>query len=164
MWFGERRGVFLTVAGANGAEVAEDSVLYRNLLDALQASGDDAVPLLVRSYRPRLFRVSALLQIHPDLLAEKVVDAVTVALRTSFSFAARDFGQPVHFSEVVGVMQNVDGVLSVDVDEFHRSDLPAGPKPEPHIPSAVPRPGASAILPAELVTLDPRPLDLRVRT
>jgi hypothetical protein len=163
-WFGERRGVFLTVAGANGAEVAADSVLYRNLLDALQASGDDAVPLLVRSYRPRLFRVSALLQIDPDLLAEKVVDAVTVALATSFSFAARDFGQPVHFSEVVGVMQNVDGVLSVDVDEFHRSDLPAGPKPEPHIPSAVPRPGASAILPAELVTLDPRPLDLRVRT
>jgi hypothetical protein len=138
--------------------------LYHNLLDALQTSGDEAVPLIVRSYRPRLFRVAALLQIDPDLLPEKVVDAVSAALRASFAFAARDFGQPVHFSEVVAVMQNVEGVRSVDVDELHRSDLPAGQKPEPHIPAAVPRPGASTVLPAELVTLDPRPLDLRVRT
>ncbi len=162
-WFGERRGVFLTVAGADGADVDQSSPLYPNLLAALLANGDDAVPLLVRSYRPRFFRLGAVLQIDPDFVADTVIANVTAALGTAFSFAARAFGQPVHFSEVVGVMQNVDGVVSVDVDEFHRSDLPAGPAPEPHIAAAAPRPGGTAIVPAELVTLDPRPLNLRVQ-
>jgi predicted phage baseplate assembly protein len=162
-WFGERRGVFVTVAGSNGAEVDEDSTLYENLVSAMRASGDATVPLVVKSYQARLFRVSAELQIDADLLPDKVVADVEQALRTAFSFSARDFGQPVHFSEVVGVMQNVRGVVSVDVNEFHRSDLQAGLEPEPHIPAAAPQSGTTGVTAAELLTLDPRPLEIGVR-
>jgi hypothetical protein len=69
----------------------------------------------------------------------------------------------VHFSDIVGVMQNVRGVVSVDVIEFHRSDLAAGSTPEVHIAAAAPQPGDTQVLGAELLTLDPRPLTLEVQ-
>ena len=162
-WFGEKRGVFVTIAGSDGAEVPEGSALYGNLVSAMKASGDSTVPLLVKSYRPRLFRVAAVLQVDPDYLADKVVADVEQILRDTYGFSARDFGQPVHFSDIVGVMQNVRGVVSVDVIEFHRSDLAAGSAPEAHIAAAAPQPGDTQVLGAELLTLDPRPLTLEVQ-
>ncbi|MGH9866929.1 MAG: putative baseplate assembly protein [Candidatus Polarisedimenticolia bacterium] len=161
-WFGGRRGVFVTVAGSDGAEVVEDSELYENLLAAMQSNGDRTVPLAIRSYRPRLFRVSAALGIDSDDLADQVLADVEEELRRNFGFDARNFGQPVHFSEVVTAMQSVTGVLYVDVQTFHRSDLQA--TVEPRIPAATPRPRAAKTEAAELLTLDPRPLDLEVVT
>jgi hypothetical protein len=163
-WFGEKRGVFVTIAGAGGADVKEESALYAHLLEAMKTSGDPTVPLVVKSYQPRLFRVAASLKIDPTLLPEKVRAAIETTLRDTFSFARRDFGHPVHFSDVVGAIQNVPGVVFVDVNEFHRSDLPAGPVPEAHIAAAVPRAGSgqAQVLPAEMLTLDPRPLALEV--
>ena len=101
VWSGEKRGVFVTVAGSNGAEVPGDSALYKNLLTAMRQAGDPTVPLLVESYEPRLFRLSAAIKVHPDYLPEKVLAAVEQRLRESFSFEARTFGQPVHLSEVI---------------------------------------------------------------
>jgi predicted phage baseplate assembly protein len=162
-WFGEKRGVFVTVAGSKGAVVKDDSQLFHNLVTAMQAAGDPTVPLRVASYQPRLFQVSAVLKLDPDLLPAKVLADVTQTLRDAFAFEARDFGQPVHFSEVVGITQNVRGVLAADITEFHRSDQAAGPKPEPHLAAAVPRPGDTVVSAAELLTLDPRPLILGVQ-
>ena len=159
-WFGEKRGVFVTVAGARGAAVEEGSDLHRNLVDALRLAGDDTVPLLVRSYMSRLFRVAAALKLDPDRVPEPVVAAVTAALREAFSFAARDFGQPVHLSEVIRVIQSVPGVQFVDVNAFHLADQPADRLPR--IAAAAPRPGETDVAPAELLTLDPRPLQLEV--
>jgi hypothetical protein len=159
-WFGEKRGVFLTVAGSDGAPVEETSDLYRNLVDALRLAGDDTVPLLVKSFTPRLFAVAGALKIDLDRVPEQVVDAVTRALRHAFSFEARDFGQPVHLSEVIAVMQAVPGVIFVDVDALHRADEDV--ERRPRIPAAVPRPGDDDVAPAELLTLDPRPLALEV--
>ena len=159
-WFGEKRGVFVTIAGPNGAEIKETSELYLNLIDALRLAGDETVPLLVKSYSPRLFRVAGSLEIDPDRVPQQVVDAVTLALRDAFSFQARAFGQPVHLSEVVAVMQAVPGVVSVDVNAFHRSEDNADRLPR--IPAAVPRPGDTTVTSAELLTLDPRPVELEV--
>jgi predicted phage baseplate assembly protein len=159
-WFGEKRGVFLTVAGAGGAEVSETGDLYRNLVDALRLAGDDTVPLLVKSYTPRLFRVAASLAIDPDRVPEQVIEAATRALRDAFSFEARQFGQPVHLSQIVAVMQAVPGVVFVDVNAFHRADEPEARVAR--IPAAFPRPGADAVAAAELLTLDPRPVELEV--
>jgi hypothetical protein len=159
-WFGEKRGVFLTVAGSRGAEVEEGSDLHRHLVDALRRAGDDTVPLLVQSYTPRLFRVAAALKVDADRVPEQVVAAVELALRSAFSFDARQFGQPVHLSEVIRVIQSVPGVEFVDVNAFHPADQPPGRLPR--IAAAAPRPGATAVAAAELLTLDPRPLQLEV--
>lgn len=162
VWFGERRGIFVTVAAAKGAEVKSDSALYKNLLTAMRKAGDPAVPLLVQSYEPRLFRLTAAVRVDPDYLPEKVLAAIEQQLRASFSFDARAFGQPVHLSEVIAVMQNVRGVTEVDVKEFYRSDQT--PDLKPRLEAKQPRPGGDGIFAAQLLTLDPRPLALEVMT
>jgi hypothetical protein len=152
--------VFVTVAGAKGAEVKADGELYKNLLKALRQFGDPAVPLIVESYQPRLFRLSAAVKVHPDYLVEKVLAAVEQKLRESFSFEARTFGQPVNLSEVIAFIQNTPGVTAVDVNEFYRSDEPSDLKPR--LEAAMPRLGGDKVFAAELLTLDPRPLGLEV--
>jgi hypothetical protein len=159
-WFGEKQGVFVTIAGAGGAEVEEDSKLGVNLMTAMRESGDPRVPLQIKTYQPRFFRLSATLSIHPDYLSEIVLAAVEQKLRDTYSFEARAFGQPVHLSEVIGVMQNVEGVVAVDVDEFYLSNEAV----DRHLrlAAAYPLPGDDEVFPAELLTLDPRPLKLGV--
>ena len=129
-------------------------------MKAMQKAGDPFVPLLVKSYQSRFFRLSAAIQVDPDFLPETVLPAVEHKLRDTYSVDARAFGQPVHLSEVIGVMQNVRGVVSVDVNEFYRSDQAVDRKTR--IAAAVPRPGDQEIFPAELLTLDPQPLALEV--
>lgn len=160
VWSGEKRGVFVTVAGSKGSEVPDDSPLLKNLLTAMRQAGDPTVPLDVVSYEPRFFRLSAAVQVHPDYTPEKVLAAVEQRLRQSFSFEARAFGQPVHLSEIIAVMQNVPGVVAVDVNKLYRNDKPAAWNPR--LEAAAPRPGGDEVLAAELLTLDPSPLGLEV--
>ncbi|HSB10217.1 MAG TPA: putative baseplate assembly protein [Blastocatellia bacterium] len=159
-WFGQKRGVFVTVSGSKGAEVKDGSELHKSLVNAIRRFGDPLVQLAVKSYQPRLFRVTAAVQVDPDYLPEKVLAQVGQKLRETYSFDARSFGQPVHLSEVIGVMQNVRGVVAVEVSEFYRSDLPVDRKTR--IAAAVPLQGDDQVFPAELLTLDPRPLGLEV--
>ena len=159
-WSSQKRGVFLTVAGAKGAPVDNTNPLCQNLTTALQKAGGPHVPLAIQSYEPRFFRVTAHIQVHPDYLAEKVLAAVEQQLRERFSFDEREFGQPVARSEVIAVMQNVAGVTAVDVDEFYRSDEPATLKPL--LAADMPRPGSNNVVAAELLMLDPQPLALKV--
>jgi len=157
-WNGEQRGVLLTVAGANGAAI--ESPLDKNLLAALRAAGDPAVPLEVASYQPRLFRLKAKVRVHPDYLPENVLAEVERSLRARFSFDARAFGQFVALSEVIGCMQSVAGVLAVDVDELYRTGETAALNTR--LNSDAPRAGSRQAAPAELLTLDPGALALEV--
>jgi predicted phage baseplate assembly protein len=159
-WYGEKRGIFVTVAGSRGADVSDDSELHKNLVSALQQFGDPFVQLLVKSYQPRFFRLSARVKPDPDFLPDDVMARVEEQLRETYSFDARLFGQPVHLSEVIGVIQNVRGVVAVDVSEFYRSDLAVERKTR--IVAAFPLQGGDEVFPAELLTLDARPLALEV--
>jgi predicted phage baseplate assembly protein len=159
-WSGATRSAFLTIAGANGAAVEKTSRLYTNLLQAMAAAGDPTVPLAVESYTPRLFRLSAGLQVDPAFLPVKVVAAVTDALRAEFGFSARMLGQQIALSEVMTVIQHVPGIVAVDVNSFYRSDEPE--RRADFLPAAAPQAGADSPFGAELLTLDPRPLNLEV--
>lgn len=161
-WFGEERGIFVTISGAAGAEVAEDSQLFNNLLKAMREAGDPLVPLQVKSYQPRLFNLEGKVSVDADLLPEKVLAEIGQRLRDTFSFASREFGQPVHQSEVVAIIQNVNGVVSVDLDKFYRSDQTPGLLPR--IAAAAPQPGDEKVTPAELLTLNVDGLKLEVAT
>lgn len=165
-WLGQRQGVFLTVAGVNGAAIDPGDDLYKNLLAAIRRAGDPNVAFRVGTYAPVFFQVTASLRLHPDYDPANVLPTVERALRQQFSFAARDFGQAVAYSEVVTAMQRVAGVVAVDLDTFFRTDetIPATLAETPRLLEArAPRPGADAstVLPAELLTLDPRPVTLR---
>ena len=159
-WCGLRRCVYITVAGPNGDTVEHNSTLYKNLIKAILSSGDPHVLLTVESYRPIFFQVAAKIQINPDYLAEKVLSAVEQQLRESFSFSAREFGQPVTYSEVVSVIQNISGVKAVDLDQLFRTDESDGLKQ--HLHAEMPRSGGEEIFAAELLMLDPRPVNLNI--
>jgi hypothetical protein len=160
-WNGERRGVFVTVAGAGGASIPDNSLPAKNLLNAMRAAGDADVPLALASFEPRLFRLKAKVKVREDYVAEKVLAEVEQRLRAHFSFDERAFGQPVMLSEVVAVMQRTQGVAAVDVDELYRT---SGQTPGLHarLHAAAPRAGATKVSAAELLTLDPAPLKLEV--
>lgn len=157
-WNRQKRVVFLTVAGVAGAPVTDK--LYTKLTDAIKNASIPDAPFRVASFQPRFFRITANVQIHPDYIKEQVLASVEQRLRESFSFAKRAFGQSVHLSEVVTVMQNVEGVTAVDVDALYLSGQPS--ILNNRIDADAPRPGSETPLPAELLTLDPGPLTLNL--
>lgn len=156
---GPARGVFLTIAGIDGAPVPEASDTFRDLSDALGDYGDPLIPLRLANYRDVRFRCRLALKVDEAFETEAMRDAVADALRTRFGFAARRFGQGVSVDEVAAVAQGVRGVVAVQVSRLHRLD---------QAPALVPRlfaalPVASLTAPpqaAELLTLADEPLEL----
>ncbi len=156
-----RRHVYITVAGTNGAEVPDDSKLGLNLLAAINKAGDPRVAIKIASYSPRYFQVSANIVANSDYIASNVIAAVEKNLRDTFSFKARRFAQPVTYSEVVACMQQTPGVIAVNINSLVRSEDPTTNIPDV-IEAAMPVITATSVKGAELLTLDPRPVDLKV--
>jgi predicted phage baseplate assembly protein len=157
-WDGQTKRVFITVAGPGGAEIRSDSDTCKNLLAALQQAGDPFVSLRVKSYRPAHFRFASKVKVDPDFQRDLVLGAVEQALRAHFSFAVRVFGQPLALSEVFAVVQAVPGVVAVHLNKLYRTGAAA--TLESRLLAALPETladGSAAA--AELLTLDPAPLD-----
>jgi hypothetical protein len=122
---------------------------------------DRYVPITVKSYLPVTFKLVANIKVDSDYIAEKVLTEIEGALRKGFAFAARTFGQPVTLSEVVSAMQNIAGVVAVDVNKLYRSDHSEAWNEL--LSAQSPRAGDDSCVPgAELLTLDPGPLELGV--
>ena len=161
--------IFITVAGPDGAILKETDKTYTNLLSALQRSGDPYTHFSIVSYRPAYFKIDAGLYLHPDdhsniHQSNLILAAARQAVRNAFSFEARSFNQPVYLSEVIRILQQVDGVIAVDVNHLYRSDSsPVTPPPRALMPVLSCSNGQVAG--DELITLDPAPLDqLRVKS
>lgn len=130
---------------------------------ALRNHGDPHVPVLVLPHAQATFRLALRVVVDPAREADAVIAGVEAALRSTFSFAARGFTEPVHRSDVVVVAHAVAGVVAVDVDRLYVGITPALASrlaaQRPAVAS-----GATA-LPAGLLLLDPGPLDwLQVMT
>lgn len=152
--YGPARGMHLTVAGPEGADIPADSQKMRDLVQALRGAGDPLLALTVQSCRRAEFKLKGKIRVAPDALADKVLDAVRAAVRARFSFAARAFGQPVSLSEVIACMQACAGVVAVDVDELRRVDQPLTSQPRSRLPAALPQPDAAgAVSAAELLLI-----------
>jgi hypothetical protein len=157
---GPARGVFLTVAGEEGAAVPEGTDTFRNLQDALHRYGDPLMPLRLVSYRAAKFRVRLSVKVADDADATLVLPAVEARLREAFGFAARRFGQGVSVDEVSAVAQATPGVVAVHVSELRRANAP-NPKLVPRLFAELPVASLTGVpLAAELLTLHPSPLAL----
>ena len=114
---GVNRGVFLTVAGANGASLTGSQTLA-NLVTALRTFGNPQVAVYAQSFYETLFRLKAAIAYDPAY-DRKVVDAAVMAMVTStYSFAARGFGEGVSSDEVAALIQGVTGVVAVNVSRL----------------------------------------------
>ncbi|MGH9762122.1 MAG: putative baseplate assembly protein, partial [Blastocatellia bacterium] len=184
-WNAHTRGIFLTVAGPDGAAVPDGSLLQSSLLSAIYSLGDPKAPVLIKSYQLALFGISASVKVDPAYLPDDVLANAESALIASFSFGSRDFGQPVSLGEVYSVIQNTPGVIAVDVTRLQRQSPSVIAVPAPVLALAsspisplavlapvavistlllasVPQPGtdAAAAKPAELLILDPAQPDI----
>lgn len=113
---GRKRFVHLTIGGAGDIEIDETSDAYRNLVEALRKFGDPYQPFLVAMREKIVLAGSANVRVDPDYLWTDVAPRIRAALVDTFSYDHRDFAQPIYPSEVVATIQNVPGVVYVDLD------------------------------------------------
>jgi predicted phage baseplate assembly protein len=163
-WHPSGRGVSITVAGMDGADVPDGSALREHLLDAIRALASMPAPVLLRSYRPVTMGLAATVTAEPDRRVEHVRADVLGAVRSAFSFRNRAFGQSVYLSEVFAVIQRVPGVRMVVVDQLYRTAADGTVKMAVGgmLEANAPRDGddAQATLAAELLTVaGANPLD-----
>jgi predicted phage baseplate assembly protein len=151
---GAARPIFVTVAGEGGVQLPEGGEDIANLLAALQAAGEADLTVSVRNFKPASFVVEARLFIDPAYGSEDVLEAGRDALEAAFSFDARELGQGVSRAQVIAVLQDVKGVIGVDVNWFHRTG--AEQTLEDRLGSARPQPSLDGTVPAaaELLTID----------
>jgi hypothetical protein len=117
---GPGRGVFLTVAGVDGAALPAGSPTLTNLITALRSLGNPLIPITVQTYAETFFRFTAGLQYDPAYDQPTVEGQVRQALAHAYGFAARSFGQAVSIDEIATVIQGVAGVVAVHVTGLTR--------------------------------------------
>jgi len=184
---GPGRGVFLTVAGVNGAALPPGNPTLDYLTTALSNYGNPLVPITVVSFLETLFQLSADVQYDQAFSQPAVRAQVLQTLSQTYSFANRTFGQGVSVDEVATVIQDVPGVVAVNVTNLQvvatsaAGDLASQggaftitklnnwllqhitpPLPRPSDPNRIcpylPIPSLTALpQPAEILVLDPDP-------
>lgn len=112
---GSAHGVFLTVAGVNGAALPPGNPTLANLVASLQNYGNPLVPITAATFLETLFGLSANVAYDPAYNQPTVQVAVLEALTENYSFANRTFGQGVSADEICAVIQAVPGVVAVNV-------------------------------------------------
>ncbi|MEY2521176.1 MAG: hypothetical protein QOF24_2935 [Verrucomicrobiota bacterium] len=160
LWQGERKVVHLTIAGADGGPISTVSALYENLKLSMAGARDPGPHVSVASFVPLNFNVQAKLLVTRGYLTDKVRAAVSSAVLSAFSFRGRGFGQAVTKSELLAVMQGVEGVDAVDLDKLYFSSKIATLEDRLPARTADWNNAHSKVRPAELLLVNPREIQL----
>jgi hypothetical protein len=117
---GRDQFVQVTIAGAEDIPIDESSDLYRNLNAALHRHGDPYMAIQLRMRERLALVISANVRIHPDHLWEVLEPRIRSAMLEAFGFEKLELGEDLLLAEAVRVIQNVRGVIYVDVDVFDK--------------------------------------------
>lgn len=160
---GPARGMFLSIAGVDGAMVPETSETFEHLLDALHRYGDAQVPLRMTNYVDSRFRCRLSIKVHDDYDIDPVINNVDAAIRSHFGFAQRRFGQTVSADELVAVAQAVRGIEGVHITQLYRVGDPPPANVIPRLFARLPVASLSNLpFAAELLTVDESAIQLEV--
>ena len=162
IWDGQQRVVLLTVAGIDGAVVQPGDATGAPLQQAIANASEPFVQVQLQAYSPVYFRLAANVTVSPDFIPDDVQAEIETALRSAFSFTARNFGQGVNASEVISTIQGVDGVEGVLLTALYYST--AASSLQTYLPAAVPQTASRTGQKAELLMLDAAPLSLDVES
>ncbi|MCU1244664.1 MAG: putative baseplate assembly protein, partial [Acidobacteria bacterium] len=151
-WFGARRGVFLTVAGANGAILRGDDPVVLKLVAAIRSGGNPFIPLQVASFVPVLFEVGASVKIDTyNYDPGQVLAQVWSNLQADFAFGQRQLAQNVGASQIIELVQNTPGVIAAQLFALNPSGDPASVPPPAMLCASGPMPPQGA----QMLLLDP---------
>jgi hypothetical protein len=154
VWDGEEQVVQLTVAGDDGAEIIGPA--RKQLVDDLDRRRDPNRTLSVVAHDEVVVEVAATIQVAQGHTPSAAQAAARAALVGLFAFDRREFGQPVHLSDVYRVLQDATGVAAARISRLRRKPSPGGVN-LPEIESPVP------VGPSELATLRDPETDADVR-
>jgi predicted phage baseplate assembly protein len=116
VWTGGEAVVHLTVAGQDGGTFSEEG--RRGLADAMRPQRDPNHRLLIDNYAVVHVRFEAGIGIDPAYERDAVLAAACAAVLDALSFAKTSLGAPVNLSDLYRVVQDVAGVVFVDVDRL----------------------------------------------
>lgn len=108
--------VYVTIAGVEDIPIDKGSDLYRNLVKALHELGDIGTTVMVEMRDLVLLLIKAHIKMIDGYLWESVELNVRAALHDAFGFDRRDLDRRVLQSEVISIIQGVEGVAYVDLD------------------------------------------------
>jgi hypothetical protein len=151
-WVGNRRGVFLTIAGEGGAILKSDDPIALKLVAAIQSNGNPYIPLMLAPYEPVLFRITAAVKVdEQNYDADQVLAQVWQNLQNAYAFKQRRLAQSVVASQIVEMIQKTPGVIASQLQALNPSGDPAtGPAPA-MLCAAGPQPPQGA----QMLLLDP---------
>jgi hypothetical protein len=150
-WFGDVRGVFLTVAGSGGAVLAVDDPIVVSLIQAIQANGNPYVPLRVASFVPLLFEFSAQVKVdRANYDPTQVLAQVWQNLGAAFAFDQRGLAQSVVAGDIVEIIQQTPGVVALRLQALHLSG-----KASAAVPAILCAAGPAPPHGAQMLLLDP---------
>ena len=161
LWKEDRQVVYITVAGADQRPVNKDSNLYKNLKNAIKNSGHSNNAVYVENFEPLFFTVDAKVFIDSNYDFEKVKKNIVQALKDTFSFDAREFGQSVTPAEVITVIQKVEAVIFVDLEQLNGIDAFTE---HLRINAGIARRSVTNILPAQLLTINQNEINITQTT
>jgi hypothetical protein len=118
LWNGRKHIVHITIAGVSGSEVKENTDPFVNLNSAIKTCGLPHQQFLMQSFTHLPFTLKANIQVKAGYLKDNVAAAVKNVLIDHFSFEKRSFGQSVAASEVIALIQGVNGAEMVDLDSL----------------------------------------------
>jgi hypothetical protein len=152
-WSGDLRGVFLTVAGENGATLQTSDPIITHLIQAIQSAGNPHIPLRVASYLPVLFQFTANVNVDAtNYDPQRVLAQVWQNVAVAFAFGQRQFAQPVVASEIVEIIQQTPGVVAVQLTALNPSGQPGSGSVPAMLCASGPLPPQGA----QMLLLDPQ--------
>ena len=158
LWDGKRAFVHVTVASASGKVLAATDETVTALKGAFDRYRDPTHVVVVGNHVERKFSVGLRILPDPDLRREDVAADVVWQLQEAFSFATRDFGQPVAASDVTSVVHRATGVMALDLESLQMLAPPSGHRTL--LSAALPGWDGSVVTPAELLTIDAEHIDV----
>jgi hypothetical protein len=152
-WFGNLRGVFLTVAGDNGATLENSDPIIVNLVKAIRSAGNPYIPLQVASYVPVQFQFTANVNIDTtDYVPKQVLAQIWENVSAQFAFDQQQLAQNVVASQIVETIQQTPGVIAVQLTALNLSGEPVTGAPPAMLCASGPMPPQGA----QMLLLDPQ--------
>ncbi len=102
------------------SQVDTSSNLYQQLVAAIDNNRDPMQLVEVDSYELQLFNAEAKLKFNSRYQEELLIKNVTASLKAKFNFNNRSFGQDVTAAEVIATIQQIEGVVAVDLDALYK--------------------------------------------
>jgi predicted phage baseplate assembly protein len=127
-WFGNIRGILLTLAGESGTllDASDQTVIY--LMQAFQDYGLPNMPVLPVPYVPQNFEIGMQVMVNsPTYDPTIVVPQVWQSLVAAFAFGQLTPGQSVAASQVIQIAENIPGVMAVNLTAFNLSGASGTP-------------------------------------